>query len=161
MLYIEVTEGRKSEVNSEVTCKRYSTEEIQRLPYVPNQSYDPKADVEMQIARAEFEARRTHKKLLLVLGGEWCGWCRVLEETFQRNPALSELRDRTFVTVHIDAGGVNNRKCALRTYPEPLSFPFVYVLDETGRLLGTEDTIDWESNDGYDPNRIEIFLRKW
>lgn len=162
MLYIEVAEGKKSEPSTEkLTCKQYSTEEIERLPYVPGQSYDPNVDVGMQMARAQFEARTTHKKLLLILGGEWCGWCRVLEETFQRNPNLSELRNRIFVTVRIDANGVNNRRCALRTYPEPSSFPFVYVLDEAGKLLGVEDTVDWESSDGYDPNRIEKFLQKW
>jgi hypothetical protein len=161
LLYLEVMEGRKSEHQKPLTCKQYSIEEIQSTPYVQNLTYNPKDDAELQIERAKIEAQRVKKKLLLITGGEWCGWCRVLDQTFQRNPTIKDLRDKNFVVVYVDVTAGNNQECALNTYPNPPSFPFLYVLDETGKLLGTEDTRDWESSDGYDPRRIEVFLEKW
>jgi len=118
-------------------------------------------DGELQIARAQLEAQRTKKNLLLIVGGKWCGWCRVLDQTFQRNPATSELRDQIFIVAHINVSEENANECALSAYPKATGFPFIYVLDATGTLIATEDTRDWESGDGYDPQRIESFLKKW
>jgi hypothetical protein len=160
-LYLEVREGPKSELKKQVSCKKYSTEEIQRSPYVPSLTYNPTVELQMQIARAQLEAQQLDKKLLLIVGGEWCGWCRVLDQTFERNQNLKVLRDRTFIVVYVDAAEEDNLACVLRPYTRPSSFPFLYVLNETGILVGTEDTVDWESSDGYDPTRIEFFLRKW
>jgi thioredoxin-related protein len=115
----------------------------------------------MQIARAQLEAASPSKKLLLIAGGKWCGWCQVLDRTFQTNPSLTELRDKSFIVVHVNVSEENSNECALRAYPKATSFPFVYVLDATGRLMGTEDTRDWESSDGYDPHQVEAFLKKW
>jgi hypothetical protein len=160
-LYLGVNEGQKSNQEKPLQCKQYSTEDIQKTPYVSSLTYDPQIEAQMQIARAQLEAARTNKKLLLIAGGHWCGWCRVLDRTFQTNPGLSDLRDKSFIVVHVNVSEENSNECALKAYPKATSFPFVYVLDATGRLMGTEDTRDWESSDGYDPRQIEAFLKKW
>jgi hypothetical protein len=159
-LYLEVVEGRSDE-RKHLQCRQYSIEDIQNNPYVPSPTYDPTIDAQMQIGRAQLEAQRINKKLLLIVGGQWCPSCRVLDQTFQRNPAISELRDSIFIVLHINVSEENDNECALRVYPKATGFPFVYVLDATGTLIGTEDTRDWESGDGYDPHGIESFLRKW
>jgi hypothetical protein len=92
-----------------------------------------------------------------VAGDTGCGWCHLLDRTFQRNPATTELRDKLFITVHVD----DSNECALKPYPKAFGVPFIYVLDEKGNLLGTEETKDWETGDGYDPRRIDAFLTKW
>jgi hypothetical protein len=160
-IYIEITEGQKSGETEPLQCKQYSAEEIRNTPYVQSLTYDPKIDGEMQIARAQLEAQRTNKKLLLIVGDNSCGWCHLLDQTFQRNPGTAALRDNIFVALHVDVSEDNSNECALRAYPKVSSYPFIYVLDANGKLLGTEDTIDWESSDGYDPHRIEAFLKKW
>ena len=160
-IYLDVVEGRKSAEEKPTQCKQYSAEEIRSAAYVPSLTYDPAIDGQMQIARAELEAQRTNKKVLLIVGGNWCGWCRLLDETFQRNPAASELRDKLFIALHINVSAENSNECALKAYPAAPSAPFIYVLDAKGTLLGTDDTVDWESGDGYDPQRLESFLKKW
>jgi hypothetical protein len=159
-LYLDVVEGQKSGESRPLQCKQLSVEDIQDTPYVPSLTYDPKIDGQIQIARAELEAQRTKKKLLLIAGDSSCGWCRVLDQTFQRHPAISELRDSIFIVLHINVSDENSNECALKAYPRAPGYPFVYVLDATGKLLGTEDTMDWESSDGYDSQKIESFLRK-
>jgi hypothetical protein len=160
-LYLVVAEGPKSDQEKPLECKQYSTEDIQKTPYVPSLTYDSRIEGQMQIARARLEAARTNKKLLLIAGGKWCGWCQVLDRTFQTNPGLSDLRDKSFIVVHVNVSEENGNECALKAYPKATSFPFLYVLDATGRLMGIEDTRDWESSDGYDPRQIEAFLKKW
>lgn len=160
-LYLVVAEGQKSNQEKPLECKQYSTEDIQKTPYVSSLTYDSRIEGQMQIARAQLEAARTNRKLLLIAGGKWCGWCQVLDRTFQSNPSLTELRDKSFIVVHVNVSEENSNECALRAYPKATSFPFVYVLDTNGRLMGTEDTKGWESSDGYDPHQIEAFLKKW
>jgi Thioredoxin-like/Surface antigen variable number repeat len=160
-IYMEITEGQKSGENKPLQCKPYSAEDIRNTPYVLSLTYDPKIDGEMQIARAQLEAQRTNKKLLLIVGDNSCGWCRILDQTFQRNPGTTAVRDKAFVALHVDVSEDNSNECALRAYPNAPSFPFIYVLDANGKLLGTENTVDWQSSDGYDPHRIEAFLTKW
>ena len=160
-VYLQITEGMKSAESKPLQCKQYSAEEIRNTPYVQSLTYDPKIDGQMQIARAQLEAQRTNKKLLLIVGDTSCGWCRLLDQTFQRNPATTALRDNLFIALHLDVSEDNSNECALRAYPKVCSYPFIYVLDANGKLLGSEDTIDWESSDGYDPHRIEAFLKKW
>jgi Surface antigen variable number repeat/Thioredoxin-like len=160
-IYIEITEGQKSGENKPLQCKQYSAEDIRNTPFVPSLTYDPKIDGEMQIARAQLEAQRTNKKLLLIVGDNSCGWCHLLDQTFQRNLATTALRDRLFIALHVDVSEDNTNECALRTYPKLTGIPAIYVLDANGKLLGTADTTDWESSDGYDSRRIEAFLMKW
>jgi hypothetical protein len=156
-LYLGIIEAQKSAEKPPLQCKQYTAEDIQKAPYVPSLTYDPAIDGQMQIARAELEAQRTNRKLLLIVGDTGCGWCHLLDRTFQRNPATTELRDKLFVAVHLD----DSNECALKPYPKAPGVPFIYVLDENGKLLGTEETKDWETGDGYDPHRIEAFLTKW
>jgi hypothetical protein len=160
-VYVQITEGQKSAESKPLQCKQYSAEEIRNTPYVPSLTYDPKIDGEMQIARAQLEAQRTNKKLLLIVGDNSCGWCHLLDQTFQRNLATTALRDRLFIALHVDVSEDNTNECALRTYPKLTGIPAIYVLDANGKLLGTADTTDWESSDGYDSRRIEAFLMKW
>jgi Thioredoxin-like/Surface antigen variable number repeat len=160
-VYLQIREGMKSAESKPLQCKEYSAGEIQNTPYVPSLAYDPKIDGQMQIARAQLEAQRTNKNLLLIIGDNSCGWCHLLDQTFQRNPATTALRDNLFIALHLDVSEDNSNECALRAYPKVSSYPFIYVLDANGKLLGSEDTIDWESSDGYDPHRIEAFLKKW
>ncbi|MGD0401977.1 MAG: thioredoxin family protein [Candidatus Acidiferrales bacterium] len=158
---VDITEGPKSAEGKPLQCKQYSAQDILNTPFVPSLTYDPEIDGQMQIARAQLEAQRTNKKLLLIVGDSSCGWCRLLDQTFQRNPATTALRDKIFIAVHVDVSEDNSNECALRAYPKLTGIPFIYVLDADGKLLGTEDMTDWESSDGYDRHRIEAFLLKW
>src|ERR1700733_4912185 len=160
-VYLQITEGMKSAESKPLQCKQYSAEETRNTPYVPSLAYDPKIDGEMQVARAQLEAQRTNKKLLLIVGDNSCSWCHLLDQTFQRNPATTALRDNLFIALHLDVSEDNSNECALRPYPKLTGIPFIYVLDANGKLMGIEDTTDWESSDGYDPHRIEAFLKKW
>lgn len=72
------------------------------LPY----PYDEKASARVmdgRVAKARAQARREHKLLLVDLGGNWCGDCRVLYATMQLPEVKQFVRDH-YVVVTVDVG---------------------------------------------------------
>jgi hypothetical protein len=69
------------------------------LPY----PYDEAANANAAVARAKARARAEHKLLLVDLGGNWCGDCRILSATMDR-PEFKAFIDRHYTTVLVDVG---------------------------------------------------------
>ena len=65
--------------------------------------YDEQADAKAAVARARAQAKREHKRLLVDLGGNWCGDCRVLAGILDL-PELKPYLARHFVIVSVDIG---------------------------------------------------------
>ena len=55
------------------------------------------------IHAAVVEARRTHKRVILDFGGDWCGDCQVLNIYFHQSPN-AELLAKNFVLVDVNVG---------------------------------------------------------
>jgi thiol-disulfide isomerase/thioredoxin len=67
------------------------------LPY----PYDEAANANIAVAKAKAKARAEHKLLLIDLGGNWCGDCRVLAGTIEQ-PELKAFVDKHYVVVTVD-----------------------------------------------------------
>lgn len=155
-----ITEAKETNVEPP-TCNHLSGAEVNGGPFVPSTAYDPKRNGELDMARAELEAERLHKNVIVFVGGEWSPECVALERTFTRSSRLTSILNRSFVVVYVDVGDENTNACALRDLPTASSYPMVYVLDAKGKLLASHQPVDWESLEGFDPRRIETFLRSW
>ena len=55
-----------------------------------NPASDPAKDLQVAMQRAQAE----HKNILMDVGGNWCEWCLVLEETLHADPELNALLRR-------------------------------------------------------------------
>jgi thiol-disulfide isomerase/thioredoxin len=89
------------------------------LPY----PYDEAAAADAQVARAKARAKASGKLLLIDLGGNWCGDCRILTATMDR-PELKAFVDRHYETVLVDVGHMDRN----------LQIPARYGI--TDRLVG-------------------------
>ena len=69
------------------------------LPY----PYDEAANADRVVAQARARALKSGKLLLVDLGGNWCGDCRILAATVER-PELKAFVDRHYVTATVDVG---------------------------------------------------------
>jgi thiol-disulfide isomerase/thioredoxin len=69
------------------------------LPY----PYDEAANADVAVAKARKQAKAAHKLLIIDLGGNWCGDCRILTATMER-PELKTFVDKHYVTVLVDVG---------------------------------------------------------
>src|ERR1700740_1558364 len=63
------------------------------LPY----PYDEAANADVQVARAKSRAKPSGKLLLIDLGGNWCGDCRILTATMDR-PDLKPFLAKHYTT---------------------------------------------------------------
>ena len=136
-------------------------EPVNQPKYIPVTEYDPKRDTAQDIQDAIKEAQRTNKRILLEVGGEWCGWCHTLDRFFQASPDLLLLRDKNFVTVKINFSGDNENKDLLSHYPAIPGYPHIFVLDAEGKLLHSQDTSALERGKSYNLEKLTAFLTNW
>ena len=130
-------------------------------PYTPVTKYDPKRDAARDIDDAVAEAKRTNRRILLEVGGEWCSWCHILDEYFDKHPDLTALRDRNFVTVKINFSDENPNKEVLSRYGPINGYPHIFVLDSDGKFLHSQGTGVLESGKSYDLEKMNTFLMQW
>jgi hypothetical protein len=55
----------------------------------------------------------------------------------------------------------NENKAVLSRYPEIKGYPHLFVLEEDGELLHSQDTSPLELGASYDLQKLFTFLRKW
>lgn len=132
-----------------------------KAKYVPVHEYDFKRDAAQDIADAVAEAERTNKRVLMEVGGLWCGWCRIMDTFFAKNPDLLALREKNFVMLKVNFSEENKNEEALSRYPKINGFPHIFVLDKDGQLLHSQDTGQLEAGKGYDLEKFKAFLMKW
>ena len=129
--------------------------------YVPVTVYDPSRDAEKDIKNAIAEAMSTGKRILLEVGGQWCGWCHILDRYFEQNPELVALREKNFIMVKINYSRENENKAVLSRYPKITGYPHLFVLDSAGKFLHSQDTAELEKGKSYDLGKFYAFLNKW
>ena len=129
--------------------------------YVPVTKYDPARNADRDIQEAIAEAKRTNKRVLLEVGGEWCSWCHRLDEFFAAHPELTELRDKNYVTVKINFSEENPNKEVLSRYEPIAAYPHIFVLDSDGKLVRSQETGVFEEGKTYVAERLNVFLTNW
>ncbi|MCC6396459.1 MAG: thioredoxin family protein [Bacteroidetes bacterium] len=129
--------------------------------YSPVTKFDPQRDAAKDIADALREARRSNRRVLLDVGGEWCIWCRRLDTLFIRNAGLADLLHSNYVVVKVNYSKENKNDSVLSRYPKIPGYPHMFVLDQDGTLLHSQDTGELESGKGHDPAKVRTFLETW
>lgn len=129
--------------------------------YTPVTKYDPKRDAARDIDDAVAEAKRSNRRILLVVGGEWCSWCHILDNYFAAHPHLKSVRDKNFVTVKVNFSDESPNEAVLSRYPPAEGYPHIFVLDSGGKFLHSQGTAVLESGKSYDLEKMNHFLREW
>ena len=130
------------------------------LPY----PYDERANAGRDVARAKARAKAQHKLLLVDLGGNWCGDCRILTATMDR-PELKRFLDKRYVVVLVDVGRFdkNLQGPAHWGIIERLEgVPAILVIDpKTDRLLNPGVVSDIQDARHMTPQALADWLAKW
>src|SRR5438128_2003038 len=85
------------------TAPRLAAQSFEQLPKPLPLPYDEQANAGRAIAVAKVRARRTGKRLLIDLGGNWCLDCRLLAGTMEL-PELRPWLAHRFGIVTVDVG---------------------------------------------------------
>jgi thioredoxin-related protein len=123
--------------------------------------YDPRRDPAADIKLASEMARNAGKRLFVIVGGNWCTWCDVMDTFFARNPEVAALRDTNFVTVKVNFSPENKNQKFLAQFPAIQGFPHIFILDENGKLVQSQNTGALEHGKGYDKKRFQDFLTQY
>ena len=123
--------------------------------------YDPTRDPEKDLAAALKQAEASGKRVLVVVGGEWCSWCKILDKFVTDDPEVGALWEKHFVTVHVNVSPENENTAFMGRFPPINGYPHVFVLERDGRLLHSQGTGGLESGASYSREKMAEFLRAW
>jgi thiol:disulfide interchange protein len=123
--------------------------------------FEPDRDPARDLATALEIAHSTNRRVIVDVGGEWCGWCHVLDRLFATDAGLRRVRDRSFVWLRVNFSTENPNSVFLRRWPKVSGYPHLFVLAADGRLLHSQDTDVLEDGEGYDAVAMRSFLLKW
>ena len=129
--------------------------------YVPVTEFDPARDAAADVQAAVAEARRTGKRILLDVGGEWCGWCHRMDRFIEETPAVEAALHDNYVVVKVNYSPENKNEVLLSQYPAIPGYPHLFVLDQDGTLLHSQGTAELEEDDGYSEEAFLAFLQEW
>ncbi len=125
--------------------------------------YDAKADAREQVKVASALAKRDAKRVLVMFGGDWCGWCHKLHALFASNAEIKKMLSTEYVLVMVDTEAPNARALLAECVGDlpPVGFPFLAVLDRQGQIVTRQRTDPLEEGDHHDPVKVKEFLGKW
>ena len=131
-----------------------------------HQKFDPARDAQKDIQDAIVLAKKSNKRILLDVGGEWCIWCHRLDSLFIQNKDLENYLNKHYVVVKINVSKENENKVVLSQYPKVAGYPHIFILNKSGQLIRSQDTGELEfpkdyPYKGHDKAKVIAFLKKW
>lgn len=120
--------------------------------------YDPQRDAAADIDRALATAAATGRRVLLIVGGDWCRDCRDLDAMFASDPSLAALRDRHYVTVKVFVGTENRNERVLSRYPKLSWVPTLIELGRDGRARRVVPSTQLHESERLVPALVRAFL---
>jgi thiol-disulfide isomerase/thioredoxin len=130
------------------------------LPY----PYDKQANADAVVAKARAEARKNGKLLLIDLGGNWCGDCRILAGTLEL-PAMKAFMNSHYQVVAVDVGRFERNLQIPARYgfkTRLKGVPTLLVVDpKTDKLLNPNDVFALSSAGDMSPQALADWLARW
>jgi Thioredoxin-like len=138
---------------------------VRRLPEPVKsntQLYPPPEEAQAEISSALAAAKKDHKRVILVFGGNWCYDCHVLDTTF-RSKEFAPLVNANYHVIHINVGNYDANLDLAEKYEIPLKkgVPSLAILDPDGTLLVSQKKGEFESTVRIGPEDVLAFLEKW
>ncbi len=118
---------------------------------------DPGVDLRASVDRAQAEGKR----ILLEVGGTWCGWCKLLDAFIHDHSAVSERLEAGFLIMKVNWSRENRNEGFLGQYPTIYGYPHIFVLEKDGTLLHSQDTVELEEGKSYNEAVLLAFLDRW
>jgi thioredoxin 1 len=124
--------------------------------------YPPASQAREEITHALAEATKTHKRVLVIFGADWCYDCHVLDRALQR-PDIAPTLKRNYEVVHVDVGQGDKNQDLMNEYQVPMKrgIPAMAVLSASGQLLYSQKNGEFERARALGPEDLLEFLNKW
>ncbi|MBK8783188.1 MAG: thioredoxin family protein [Anaerolineales bacterium] len=124
--------------------------------------YDPARNPADDLTQAIVVAQKENKRIMLELGGDWCIWCKYMDDFYKSHPDILQVRVENYVLVKVNVSEENENLEFLSQFPEAAGYPHIYILESDGTLLHSQNTADLEDGaDSYVPEVFVAFLQEW
>jgi thioredoxin-related protein len=140
-----------------------SCNEKEKIPvrYTPVTEFDAARNPFADLRDAVKEARKSNKRIILDVGGVWCSWCYKLDHLYEQNPDLNEYLQAHFIVIKINYSKENKNEKFLSQFPAIPGYPHLFVLEDNGTFLYSQDTEKLEKGKSHDKDKVFAFLKKW
>jgi thioredoxin-related protein len=124
--------------------------------------YPDPGQARADVAAAIKTAAATHRRILLVFGGNWCGDCQVLD-LYLHDARNKPILDANFVLVDINIGYMDTNLDIGEQYGVPIKkgVPALAVLSERGTLLYSQKEHQFSAMRTMQSSAVTEFLVKW
>jgi thiol-disulfide isomerase/thioredoxin len=129
----------------------------------PQTPYDVTANANKAVDAAFARARRSHKRVLIDLGGNWCGDCRILAGVMDL-PPIHRFLAVHFEIVSVDVGrfDTNLQIPARFGFTKRLvGVPTVLIATSGGKLVNGGDVFALADARHMQPQAVADWLAKW
>ncbi|MCX7861639.1 MAG: thioredoxin family protein, partial [Bacteroidales bacterium] len=118
--------------------------------------YDVQRNGYIQLMQAIDSAAKTHKHVLVQVGGNWCPWCIRFHEFCKNVSSVDSIIKASYVWVPLNYSRENKSEEAIKylEHPERFGFPVLVVLDSKGRRIHTQDSEYLEKGKSYDTLKV-------
>ena len=137
--------------------------DLKDLPVVTTAPYDEKADANAVVAAAFARAQKSHKRVMLDLGGNWCPDCIMLAN-LMRMPGMKEFMAAhyEFASVDVDRFDRNLQIPARFGYTKRLEgVPTVLVATPDGKLVNDGHVFALSNASHMTPQSLAAYLAEW
>lgn len=123
--------------------------------------YDPQRNPESDLKATVEKAKADGKRILIQVGGDWCGWCHRMNKYLHENEKVAGALAQDFVVMKVNFSRENENKEFLKRFPSPEGYPHLYVLETDGTFLHSQGTSALEEGNGYSEKAVLEFLARW
>lgn len=153
-------------INTAAPTEEVVTAPAQEIANLPHSAlvdvYDPARDPAQDLKQAIVIAQKENKRIMLELGGDWCIWCKYMDEFYTTHPDILEFRADHYVLVKVNVSQENSNEEFLSQYPAAAGYPHIYILDSDGTFRHSQDTVKLEDGAiSYVPEVFMAFLQEW
>jgi thiol:disulfide interchange protein len=122
--------------------------------------YDESADARDLVDKAVRKAARDHSRVLVMFGGNWCGWCHKLHAVLHTEPKVRQALSGEYELVMVDTAAPHAESLMDDWKVErDKGVPYLVVLDDSGQVVARQETASLEEGDHHDPDKLAAFLK--
>lgn len=123
--------------------------------------YDDARDAAVDLTATIQRATAEKKRILIQVGGDWCGWCRRMSEFMETNEMVRSTITDNFILMKVTYTQEQPNEEFLSQYPTINAYPHLFVLESDGKLLHSQETGSLEEGAGYNEKVFNDFLLAW
>jgi len=123
--------------------------------------YDPTRNAAADLDETITRAKQSGTRILLEVGGNWCGWCRALDKFIHDTPPVAGALRGNFIIMKVNMSEENRNQEFLGRFPKIKGYPHIFVLETDGTLLHSQDTGPLEERKSYSERVFLDFVTRW